>query len=92
MATSSQEPQAREERARSGRAGPGIELGALAQDTELGRAGVVVGHDGVTYQLRPIRGGLVWNVLPEHVRQVNASDLLREKVRQANRRSIGSGP
>ncbi|WP_049580285.1 hypothetical protein [Streptomyces sp. SBT349] len=81
MTASSQEPQAPER--------DQVEPGTLAQDTELGRVGVVVGHEGTNYQLRPVRGGVVWDVSPEHLRPVAASDLLREKVRQANRRSIG---
>jgi hypothetical protein len=68
---------------------PQIELGALAQDTRLDRVGVIVGHEGRSYRLRPVKGGVEWNVRPEHLRPVSASDLLREKVRQANRRSAG---
>ncbi|RBM16911.1 hypothetical protein DEH69_16210 [Streptomyces sp. PT12] len=66
-----------------------IEIGALAQDTLSGRVGVVVAREGATYRLRPMRGGAEWDAEPVDVRPVNASDLLREKVRQANRRSIG---
>ncbi|WP_326597256.1 hypothetical protein [Streptomyces sp. NBC_01803] len=78
MTASSQEPHSEE-----------IEVGALARDTDLDRVGVVMGRAGAHYQLRPIRGGTAWNVRPEAVQPLNASDLLREKVRQVNRRSAG---
>jgi hypothetical protein len=78
MTASSQEPHSQE-----------IELGALARDIDLDRVGVVVGRAGGRYRLRPIKGGPAWEAGPEAVQPLKASDLLREKVRQANRRSAG---
>ncbi|MDT0309047.1 hypothetical protein RM780_19075 [Streptomyces sp. DSM 44917] len=68
---------------------PEVEVGALARDSRSLRVGVVVGRQGQTYQLRPVKGGGVWDAPAEDVHPVSASDLLREKVRQANRRSTG---
>ncbi|MDT0347038.1 hypothetical protein [Streptomyces litchfieldiae] len=87
MTSSSQEPPAPDRPGPPEFPGERIELGALAQDTRLDRVGVVVSLDGPAYRLRPVRGGVAWDVRPEHVRPISASDLLREKVRQVNRRS-----
>lgn len=44
---------------------PGI--GELAKDTASGRIGVVMGEVGARVQIRPVGGGIEWDVLPNNV-------------------------
>ncbi|MGW1883593.1 hypothetical protein [Streptomyces sp. NPDC001970] len=65
---------------------PGI--GELAKDTDTGRIGVVMGTVGGRVQLRPIHGGVEWDVMPEKVVALRPREELsaRLAVRNGNSR------
>ncbi|TDC72391.1 hypothetical protein [Streptomyces hainanensis] len=65
------------------------EVGAPAWDARAGRGGVVMGRVGPYVQLRPVGGGREWDVRPEDLREIGLAELLRARVREANRRSRG---
>ncbi|MFE5208788.1 hypothetical protein [Streptomyces sp. NPDC056600] len=60
--------------------------GTLLVDRRDGRAGVVMAHEGPYVQLRPPRGGRVWDVPPEELRRPTQAEELSAKVAAANRR------
>lgn len=51
-----------------------VSLGSLAVDTKDDRLGVVMAREGGVYQLRPLRGGVEWDALPENLRTATAAD------------------
>jgi hypothetical protein len=63
------------------------DIGTIAKDTRNGKVGRVMGHVGRYVQLRPLKGGLEWDVPPEHVEPVTASDALSAAVAEANAQS-----
>jgi hypothetical protein len=66
---------------------PGI--GDLAKDTATGRSGIVMGKIGGRVQMRPVRGGLEWDAMPDQVSALRAREELtaRLAVRNANSRT-----
>jgi hypothetical protein len=67
-------------------------VGSYAMDTETGRVGVVMGHEGPYVQLRPLGGGRVWECAPEVVRTATAAERLSAATAYANARSRGEVP
>ncbi|NUR03915.1 MAG: hypothetical protein HOY79_47620 [Streptomyces sp.] len=65
---------------------PGI--GELAKDTASGRIGVVMGEVGARVQIRPIGGGVEWDVRPDNVVALTAREELsaRLAIRNGNSR------
>lgn len=65
---------------------PGI--GELAKDTVSGRCGVVMGEVGGRVQMRPIRGGVEWDAVPDNVVALSAREELsaRLAIRNGNSR------
>ncbi|KPI30518.1 hypothetical protein OK074_6676 [Actinobacteria bacterium OK074] len=63
------------------------DIGTIAKDTRNGKVGRVMGHVGRYIQLRPLKGGLEWDVPPEHVEPATTSDTLSAAVAEANTRS-----
>lgn len=49
-------------------------VGALAEDTQRDRIGVVMGHVGTHVQLRPPGGGCEWDADPQHVRPARPAE------------------
>lgn len=70
-------------------AAPTFDVGTLARDAKHDRVGIVMGKTGPYVQLRPQGGGLEWDVRPEHLRAVSASETLSPRVREVNERSTG---
>ncbi|WP_234381568.1 MULTISPECIES: hypothetical protein [unclassified Streptomyces] len=62
------------------------EAGTYAVDHRDGSVGQVVGREGGLVRLRPLGGGREWDCPPAEVRPVPAMDVLRERVRELNRR------
>jgi hypothetical protein len=60
------------------------EVGTLAVDTRNDRLGEVMGAVGLYVQLRPLGGGIEWDVPPQALREATTSDELRAKVREVN--------
>jgi hypothetical protein len=67
-------------------------VGSHAMDTETGRVGVVMGHEGPYVQLRPLGGGREWECAPEVVRTATAAERLSAATAYANARSRGEVP
>ncbi|MGW6755075.1 hypothetical protein [Streptomyces sp. NPDC055006] len=65
---------------------PGI--GELAMDNARDRMGVVMGEIGGRVQMRPIRGGVEWDAMPNNVVPLGARKELsaRLAVKNGNRR------
>ncbi|WP_327575419.1 hypothetical protein [Streptomyces sp. NBC_00145] len=65
---------------------PGI--GELAMDSARDRMGVVMGEIGGRVQMRPIRGGVEWDAVPDNVVPLSARKELsaRLAVKNGNRR------
>jgi hypothetical protein len=65
---------------------PGI--GELAKDTTTGRIGIVMGAIGGRVQMRPVRGGLEWDAMPDKITALRAREELsaRLAVRNGNSR------
>ena len=65
---------------------PGI--GELAKDTATGRIGIVMGTIGGRVQMRPVRGGIEWDAMPDKVAALKAREELsaRLAVRNGNSR------
>jgi hypothetical protein len=61
---------------------PGI--GDLAKDTATGRVGVVMGELGGRVQMRPVHGGMEWDVMPDDVVALRARDELSERLAVKN--------
>ncbi|MEW2165863.1 hypothetical protein AB0912_23100 [Streptomyces sp. NPDC007084] len=66
---------------------PGI--GELAKDSARDRIGVVMGELGGRVQMRPVRGGVEWNAMPDRVVPLSAREELsaRLTVKNGNSRS-----
>ena len=60
---------------------PGI--GELAR-TRQGRIGVVMGKFGGRVQMRPIRGGLEWDAMPDNVVALSAREELSARLAVKN--------
>ncbi|MCX5421699.1 hypothetical protein [Streptomyces sp. NBC_00078] len=60
-------------------------VGTHALDVRDGRVGEVMGHVGGRVQLRPLAGGREWECPPESVGAAPPEEVLRARVRQANR-------
>ncbi|MFJ7331239.1 hypothetical protein ACIQVN_34015 [Streptomyces cyaneofuscatus] len=65
-------------------------LGALLVDTSRGnRVGEFRGVAGLYWSLRPMGGGIEWEVEPRHVRPALPIEQLRARTARANARSRG---
>ncbi|WP_369217883.1 hypothetical protein [Streptomyces flavofungini] len=62
------------------------EKGTYAVDHRDGSVGQVMGCEGGLVQLRPFGGGREWDCPPGSVEQVPTMEVLRERVRELNRR------
>jgi hypothetical protein len=60
-------------------------VGAHAVDARDGRIGEVMGHVGGRVQLRPVGGGREWDCSPQEVGLASAEEVMRERLRKANR-------
>ncbi|MGA4841160.1 hypothetical protein [Streptomyces sp. G45] len=56
-----------------------------AVDVRDGSVGQVMGREGGYVQLRPVGGGREWDCPPEAMAPASQGDVLRARVRQANR-------
>ncbi|WP_416970371.1 hypothetical protein [Streptomyces sp. 4F14] len=65
------------------------EVGALLMDVTRDRVGEFRGVWAGRWALRPVRGGVEWEVEPGDVRPVTAEQRLRAEVGKANARSRG---
>ncbi|MFF9013452.1 hypothetical protein ACF09C_10870 [Streptomyces sp. NPDC014870] len=65
------------------------DIGEVAKDLASGRIGVVMGEVGGRVQLRPMRGGIEWEAMPDDVVAPKAREELsaRLDVRNSNSRS-----
>ncbi|PWI20622.1 hypothetical protein DI272_23335 [Streptomyces sp. Act143] len=63
-----------------------MDIGALVVDTRDGRIGVVMGKEGPYVQLRPLQGGVEWDVPPDLLRASEPGEVLSAKVAVANGR------
>ncbi|QEU93560.1 hypothetical protein CP970_23985 [Streptomyces kanamyceticus] len=61
------------------------QAGTYAVDYRDGSVGQVMGCEGGLVQLRPVGGGREWDCPPGSVGEAPTEDVLREKVREANR-------
>lgn len=61
---------------------PGI--GELANDSGRRRIGVVMGELGGRVQMRPIRGGLEWDAMPDNVVALSAQEELNARLALRN--------
>ncbi|MFC7794885.1 hypothetical protein [Streptomyces cinereoruber] len=69
---------------------PGV--GAVVLDTTRNLVGRVTGADGPYLRLRPLVGGVPWNVAPADLHPLTGAELLSALVAEANARSRrGSG-
>ncbi|GGR24795.1 hypothetical protein [Streptomyces netropsis] len=63
------------------------EPGDLVHDTVRDCAGIVMGHEGPRFQLRPLGGGVEWEVAPVDIRPLSQVERLSARVAEANNRS-----
>ncbi|MFE0420919.1 hypothetical protein [Streptomyces sp. NPDC058953] len=63
------------------------EIGGNARDATRNKVGRVMDRTYGRYWLRPIGGGIEWDVPVADLRPVTASDLLSEAVAEVNERS-----
>ncbi|MGA5507442.1 hypothetical protein [Streptomyces umbrinus] len=61
-------------------------VGSLMVDKRHDRVGLVMGHEGPHVQLRPLQGGLEWDVPPEELREPTRAEAMSAKVAVANGR------
>ncbi|WP_210589379.1 hypothetical protein [Streptomyces sp. GESEQ-35] len=61
---------------------PGI--GELAKDRARGRIGVVMDEAGGRVQIRPIRGGVEWDAVPDNVVALSAREELSARLAVKN--------
>ncbi|RPK78768.1 hypothetical protein EES45_16990 [Streptomyces sp. ADI97-07] len=61
---------------------PGI--GELAKDSARNRIGVVMGEIGGRVQMRPLRGGMEWDAMPDHVVALSAREELSARLAVKN--------
>lgn len=65
-------------------------VGAWVVDTDRSdRVGAFRGVAGPYWSLRPVGGGVEWEVVPERVRPATAAERLRAGTARANARSRG---
>ncbi|MFE3070565.1 hypothetical protein [Streptomyces sp. NPDC059247] len=60
---------------------------AVVLDTARNRVGRVMGREGPYLQLRPLGGGLEWDVAPAQLHPLVGAELLSALVAEANARS-----
>ncbi|MFE5858392.1 hypothetical protein ACFQ61_34895 [Streptomyces sp. NPDC056500] len=63
--------------------------GDVARDTRTSRVGRVMGHVEPFYYLRPLKGGVEWEVEPEYLVPARQSDAMSDELSQVNARSRG---
>ncbi|GAQ53864.1 hypothetical protein [Streptomyces acidiscabies] len=68
---------------------PVPEVGALLMDVTRDQVGKFRGEWAGRWALRPVKGGVEWDVEPGDVRPVTAEQRLRAEVGKANARSRG---
>ncbi|MET7696322.1 hypothetical protein [Streptomyces sp. NPDC005485] len=61
---------------------PGI--GELAKDSARGRIGVVMGEIGGRVQMRPLCGGIEWDVMPDQVAAPTSREELSARLTVKN--------
>ena len=61
--------------------------GEIVRDRLRGRVGRVMDREGACFQLRPLGGGVEWDVDPADVEPVPVSAALSAHVAELNRRS-----
>jgi len=59
-------------------------IGELAKDSVRGRIGVVMGEIGGRVQMRPLRGGIEWDVMPDQVVALSAREELSARLAVKN--------
>ncbi|WP_234352192.1 MULTISPECIES: hypothetical protein [unclassified Streptomyces] len=62
-------------------------VGAVVLDTTRNLVGRVTGTDGPCLHLRPLGGGVEWDVAPADLHPLTGADLLSALVAEANARS-----
>ncbi|MFB7028574.1 MULTISPECIES: hypothetical protein [unclassified Streptomyces] len=62
-------------------------VGAVVLDTTRNLVGRVVGADGPYLRLRPLGGGVPWDVSPADLHPLTGAELLSALVTEANARS-----
>lgn len=62
-------------------------IGETVRDSATGRVGVVIGHAGPRYRLRPLNGGGKWDAEPGNLSPAAQSDALSADVVEANSRT-----
>ncbi|MFF4173146.1 hypothetical protein [Streptomyces sp. NPDC001744] len=70
-------------------------VGAVVLDTTRNVVGRVTGAGGAHLRLRPLCGGLAWEVAPTDLHPLTGAELLSALVAEANarsRRNSGNGP
>ncbi|GHH85864.1 hypothetical protein GCM10018793_55460 [Streptomyces sulfonofaciens] len=70
--------------ARAGERRPAV--GSYVRDGRDGRVGEVMGFEGGHVRLRPPGGGRSWDCPPAEVGAAEPGEVLRARVREANRR------
>ncbi|SOD67558.1 hypothetical protein SAMN06297387_1326 [Streptomyces zhaozhouensis] len=73
---------------RRGPGAPGLEIGTMARDVTSDQVGRVMAHLSGRVYLRPPGGGREWTANPEDLRPISASESLRARVAEANRRAV----
>ncbi|WP_206305947.1 hypothetical protein [Streptomyces sp. RFCAC02] len=63
------------------------EIGTMVYDASHDRIGRVMSYLSGHIWLRPPGGGREWTALPDEVRPISASESLRHRVAEANRRA-----
>ncbi|MEV7672897.1 hypothetical protein [Streptomyces sp. NPDC088752] len=62
-------------------------VGAVVLDTTRNLVGRVTGADGPRLRLRPLAGGVQWDVAPADLHPLTGAELLSALVSEANARS-----
>ncbi|WP_243740477.1 hypothetical protein [Streptomyces sp. 8K308] len=62
-------------------------IGATVHHTPLDRVGVVMGHVGPCYQLRPLGGGREWDASPDTIWPISPKEVLHARLAVVNARS-----
>ncbi|WP_228080618.1 hypothetical protein [Streptomyces profundus] len=66
----------------------GLEIGSMARDLTSDQVGRVMAHLSGRVYLRPPGGGREWTASAEDLRPISASESLRARVAEANRRAV----
>ncbi|MEN8656238.1 hypothetical protein ABCR94_38130 [Streptomyces sp. 21So2-11] len=64
--------------------------GETVRDASGDKIGVVMGHEGPRWQLRPIGGGKEWDADPKNIQAVDQVENASARVADINRRSGGA--